>query len=57
MLRGPEIAPHDVLATREVRAQLPALLKRFRYGAGATLDAEEAMQLADSELHAIRRQR
>ena len=49
--------PHDVLATREVRAQLPALLKRFRYGAGATLDAEEAMQLADSELHAIRRQR
>jgi PHD/YefM family antitoxin component YafN of YafNO toxin-antitoxin module len=24
--------PHDVLATREVRAQLPALLERFRQG-------------------------
>jgi len=94
--------PHDVLATREVRAQLPALLERFRRdGADAepvvigarrrpeavvlsyerylklaggrqrvaaaleeqareaseTLDADEAMELANRELHAMRRQR
>jgi antitoxin StbD len=94
--------PHDVLATREARAQLPALLERFRQaGADAepvvigarrrpeavvlsyerylklvgghervaaaleqqardvdtTLDADEAMELANSELHAMRRQR
>jgi PHD/YefM family antitoxin component YafN of YafNO toxin-antitoxin module len=94
--------PHDVLATREVRAQLPALLERFRQAgsdaepvvigarrrpeavvlsyehylklvggrdrvaaaldqqareAGETLDAEEAIELANSELHAMRRKR
>ena len=94
--------PHDVLATREARAQLPALLERFRQAgadaepvvigarrrpeavvlsyerylqlaggrervaaaleqqtreAGETLDADEAMELADRELHAMRRQR
>ena len=94
--------PHDVLATREARAQLPALLERFRQdGADAepvvigarrrpeavvlsyerylklaggrervaaalaqqardaseTLDADEAMKLANRELHAVRRQR
>ena len=94
--------PHEVLATREARAQLPALLERFRKDgadaepvvigarrrpeavvlsyerylklaggrqrvaaaleqqareAGETLDAEEAMELANSELHAMRRQR
>jgi PHD/YefM family antitoxin component YafN of YafNO toxin-antitoxin module len=93
--------PHDVLATREARAQLPALLELFRQaGADAepvvigarrrpeavvlsyerylqlaggrervaaaleqqareagetTLDADEAMKLADQELHAMRR--
>lgn len=94
--------PHDVLATREARAQLPALLERFRQAgadaepvvigarrrpeavvlsyerylqlaggrervaaalerqtqeAGESLDAEEAMKVADEELHAMRRQR
>lgn len=94
--------PHEVLATREARAQLPALLARFRQaGADAepvvigarrrpeavvlsyerylklaggrervaaaleqqahladqTLDAEDAMKLANSELHAMRRER
>jgi hypothetical protein len=94
--------PHEVLATREARAQLPALLERFRQdGADAepvvigarrrpeavvlsyerylklaggrervaaaleqqareaseTLDADEAMELANRELHAMRRQR
>ena len=94
--------PHDVLATREARAQLPALLERFRQdGADAepvvigarrrpeavvlsyerylklaggrervavaltqqardaseTLDADEAIKLANRELHAVRRQR
>jgi antitoxin StbD len=94
--------PHDVLATREIRAQLPALLERFRQDgaaadpvvigarrrpeavvlsyerylqlaggrervaaaleqqarkAGETLDAEAAMELADEELHAMRRER
>src|SRR5436309_4321553 len=94
--------PHDVLATREARAQLPALLERFRQaGADAepvvigarrrpeavvlsyerylklvggrdrvaaaleqqaseldtTLDADQAMELATSELHAMRRER
>jgi hypothetical protein len=94
--------PHDVLATREVRAQLPALLERFRQAgadaeaivigarrrpeavllsyerylelaggrervaaaleqqareAGETLDADEALELANRELHAMRRQR
>lgn len=94
--------PHDVLATREARAQLPALLKRFRQDgadaepvvigarrrpeavvlsyerylrlaggpervaaaleqqareAGETLEAEEAIELANSELHAMRRER
>jgi len=94
--------PHDVLATREARAQLPAMLAGFRKAgadaepvvigarrrpeavvlsyerylqlaggrervaavldeqaraAGETLDAEAAMQLADAELHAMRRQR
>jgi PHD/YefM family antitoxin component YafN of YafNO toxin-antitoxin module len=97
-----ERKPHDVLATREARAQLPALLERFRRaGADAepvvigarrrpeavvlsyelylklaggrervaaaleqqtreateTLDADEAMELANSELHAMRRAR
>ncbi|HTT29098.1 MAG TPA: hypothetical protein VMG37_11850 [Solirubrobacteraceae bacterium] len=97
-----ERKPHQVLATREARAQLPALLERFRQdGADAepvvigarrrpeavvlsyerylrlaggrervaaalelqaretteTLDADEAMQLANSELHAMRRER
>lgn len=91
-----------MLATREARAQLPALLERVRQAgadaepvvigarrrpeavvlsyerylklvggrervtaaleqqvreAGETLDAEEAMQVANSELHAMRRQR
>lgn len=94
--------PHDVLPTREARAQLPALLERFRRDgadaepvvigarrrpeavvlsyerylelagghervaaaldrqtreAGAGLDADEALELANSELHAMRRQR
>jgi len=94
--------PHDVLATREARAQLPAMLERFRQaGADAepvvigarrrpeavvlsyerylklvggrervaaaldqqardaadTLDEDEAMALANSELHAMRRER
>ena len=94
--------PHDVLATREARAQLPAMLAGFRKAgadaepvvigarrrpeavvlsyerylqlaggrervaavldeqaraAGETLDAEAAMELADAELHAMRRQR
>jgi len=94
--------PHDVLATREVRKQLPALLDRFRnegadaepvvigarrrpeavvlsyerylqlaggrervaaaldrqtQEAGARLDADAALELADSELHAMRRER
>jgi antitoxin StbD len=94
--------PHDVLATREARAQLPALLERFRQAgadaepvvigarrrpeavvlsyerylrlvggrdrvaaaleaqareAGEALDADEAMEIAESELHAMRRSR
>ncbi len=94
--------PHDVLATREARAQLPAMLAGFRKAgadaepvvigarrrpeavvlsyerylqlaggrervaavldeqaraAGESLDAEAAMELADAELHAMRRQR
>jgi PHD/YefM family antitoxin component YafN of YafNO toxin-antitoxin module len=94
--------PHDVLATREARAQLPALLERFREDgadaepvvigarrrpeavvlsyerylrlaggrervaaaldaqareAGETLDADEALQIANAELHALRRER
>jgi PHD/YefM family antitoxin component YafN of YafNO toxin-antitoxin module len=94
--------PHDVLATREIRAQLPALLERFRLEgvdpdpvvigarrrpeavvlsyerylalaggrarvvaaldrqaaeAGASLGEDEALELADSELHAMRRER
>jgi antitoxin StbD len=91
--------PHDVLATREARAQLPALLARFREdGAAAdpvvigarrrpeavvlsyerylqlaggresvaaalerqareTIDADQALELADEELHAVRRRR
>jgi PHD/YefM family antitoxin component YafN of YafNO toxin-antitoxin module len=92
--------PHDVLATREARAQLSALLERFRRdGADAEpviigarrrpeavvlsyerylqlaggrervaaaldrqmreagLDADEALELANSELHAMRRER
>jgi PHD/YefM family antitoxin component YafN of YafNO toxin-antitoxin module len=94
--------PHDVLATREARAQLPAMLERFRaagadaepivIGArrrpeavvlsyehylklaggrervrgilerqtreiGAGLDEDEALELADRELHAMRAER
>jgi PHD/YefM family antitoxin component YafN of YafNO toxin-antitoxin module len=94
--------PHDVLATREARAQLPALLERFRQAgadaepvvigarrrpeavvlsyerylqlaggrervaaalerqaqeAGETIAADEALKVADEELHAMRRQR
>jgi hypothetical protein len=94
--------PHDVLPTRGARAQLPALLERFRQdGADAepvvigarrrpeavvlsyecylklaggrervaaaleqqareaseTFDGDEAMQLANRELHAMRRER
>ena len=94
--------PHDVLTTREVRAQLPALLERFRQAgadaepvvigarrrpeavvlsyerylqlaggrervaaaldaqaaeAGETLSADEALKIANEELHAMRRQR
>jgi hypothetical protein len=94
--------PHDVLATREVRAQLPALLERFRRDgvnadpvvigarrrpkavvlsyerylalaggrervaatlnrqvteAGAKLGDDEALELANNELHAMRRER
>ena len=94
--------PHDVLATREARAQLPALLARFReagadaepvvigarrrpeavmlsyerylklaggrervaaaleqqaHEAAETLDADQAMELANGELHAMRRER
>ena len=93
--------PHDVLATREVRAQLPALLERFRQAGadaepvvigarrrpeavvlsyerylklaggrervaaaldrqavevGESLNADEAIELADRELHAMRRE-
>jgi len=96
------VKPHYVLATREVRAQLPALLERFRrdgaaaepvvIGArrrpeavvlsyerylalaggrervaaaldrqvseeGARLGEDEALELANSELHAMRRER
>ena len=92
--------PHDVLATREARAQLPALLERFRQAgadaepvvigarrrpeavvlsyerylrlaggrervaaaleqqardAGEALDADAALELADQQLHAVRR--
>lgn len=97
--------PHDVLATREARAQLPALLKRFREAgadaepvvigarrrpeavvlsyerylqlaggrdrvaavlaqqareareASESLDADGALELANQELHAMRRER
>ena len=94
--------PHQVLATREARAQLPAMLERFRQAgadaepvvigarrrpeavvlsyerylklaggrervaaaleqqareAAETLDADEAMELANSELHAMCRER
>ena len=94
--------PHEVLATREARATLPAMLERFRQDgadaepvvigarrrpeavvlsyerylqlaggrervaavleqqareAGETLDADAAMELANQELHAMRRQR
>jgi antitoxin StbD len=94
--------PHDVLATREARAQLPALLERFRQAgadaepvvigarrrpeavvlsyerylrlaggrervaaaldaqareAGESLDADEALEIANAELHAMRRER
>ena len=94
--------PHDVLATREARAALPAMLERFRqHGAdaepvvigarrrpeavvlsyelylrlagghervaaalqrqiaeaGAALDGDAALELADSELHALRAER
>lgn len=94
--------PHDVLATREARAQLPMLLERFRQaGADAepvvigarrrpeavvlsyerylqlaggrervaaaldqqaahareTLDADQALELANQELHEMRRER
>ncbi|MDP9293219.1 MAG: type II toxin-antitoxin system Phd/YefM family antitoxin [Actinomycetota bacterium] len=94
--------PHEVLATREARAQLSTLLERFRKDgadaepviigarrrpeavvlsyerylqlaggrqrvaaaldrqareAGETLDADEALALADRELHAMRRER
>ena len=94
--------PHDVLATREARAQLPALLERFRQAGadaepvvigarrrpeavvlsyerylrlvggrervaamldqqtreiGETLDADAAIELANSELHAVRQAR
>jgi hypothetical protein len=94
--------PHDVLATREARAQLPALLERFRQDgadaepvvigarrrpeavvlsyerylqlaggrervaaalerqareAGEAIDADEALKVANEELHAMRRQR
>ncbi len=100
-LLGMTRKPHDVLATREARAQLPALLERFREAgadaepvvigarrrpeavvlsyerylqlaggrervaaaldaqareAGETLDADEAMELANQELHAMRRE-
>ena len=94
--------PHDVLATREARASLPAMLERFRLQgadaepvvigahrrpeavvlsyerylqlaggrervaallerqtreAGGILDADAALELANSELHEMRRQR
>jgi PHD/YefM family antitoxin component YafN of YafNO toxin-antitoxin module len=94
--------PHDVLATREARAQLPTLLERFRQAgadadpvvigarrrpeavvlsyerylllaggreqvsaaldrqareAGESLDADEALKVAEEELHAMRRAR
>jgi PHD/YefM family antitoxin component YafN of YafNO toxin-antitoxin module len=94
--------PHDVLATREARAALPAMLERFRQDganaepvvigahrrpeavvlsyerylqlaggrervaaalerqtrqAGETLDADAALELANSELHTMRNQR
>jgi PHD/YefM family antitoxin component YafN of YafNO toxin-antitoxin module len=94
--------PHDVLATREARAQLPALLEHFREvgadaepvvigarrrpeavvlsyerylqlaggrervaaalerqsrEAGEVLDSDEALELANQELHAMRRER
>jgi hypothetical protein len=90
--------PHEVLSTREARAQLPALLERFRQAgaepvgarrrpeavvlsyerylqlaggrervaaalerqareAGETIDADGATELANRELHAVRRAR
>jgi len=94
--------PHEVLATREAREQLPAMLERFRQAGadaepvvigarrrpeavvlsyerylklaggrqvvaeildrqaaklGAGPDPDEAMELANSELHAMRRER
>ena len=101
-LIGMKSKPHDVLATREARAALPAMLERFRQDgadaepvvigahrrpeavvlsyerylqlaggrervaaaldrqtreAGATLDADEALELANSELHTMRSRR
>jgi hypothetical protein len=94
--------PHDVLATREARAQLPAMLERFRKSgskaepvvigarrkpeavvlsyerylqlaggrervaaalenqvrdAGQQLEADETLELANKELHQLRRER
>jgi antitoxin StbD len=94
--------PHDVLATREARAQLPAMLERFRKSgskaepvvigarrkpeavvlsyerylqlaggrervsaalenqvreAGQQLEADEALELANEELHQMRQER
>jgi antitoxin StbD len=94
--------PHEVLATREARAQLPALLERFRKAGAAAepvvigahrrpeavvlsyerylelaggrervaavlerqvdqigegMDADEALELANRELHAMRQER
>jgi PHD/YefM family antitoxin component YafN of YafNO toxin-antitoxin module len=96
------LKPHEVLATREVRAKLPALLEQFRRAgaaaepvvigarrrpeavvlsyerylqlaggrervaaalerqsaeAGEELDADEALAVADRELHAMRSER
>jgi antitoxin StbD len=101
-LMGMVRKPHDVLATREARAALPAMLERFRQdgadaepvvigarrrpeavvlsyerylrlagghervaaalqrqitAAGAALDPDAALELADSELHALRAER
>jgi hypothetical protein len=39
------------------RARVAAALDRQTRGAGVDLDADEALGLADSELHAMRRER
>jgi len=102
MLHAMSRKPHEVLATREARAQLPALLARFRQAGasaepvvigarrrpeavvlsyerylalaggrgrvaevldrqvreiGESIDGDKALELANGELHTVRRER